>query len=156
MREPWLTQVGAAAKVTDAGAVLMVVVATGEPDRAALAAQLAASEARATDLVNRARTEASLPPLRVDPTLVAAAKTWLAQTVQRGCFADPSNPTCPGAGPTRTATWTGYRSPWVDGDAAFTWDLRPAEVGDDRLKRFGAAATLAPDGTVWSLLVMDT
>lgn len=32
--------------------------------------------------------------------------------------------------------------------------VAPAEPGDDRLKRFGAAATLAADGTVWHVLVL--
>lgn len=154
LREPWLGRLGVAVDITAAGAVTFIVLATGDADRAALRAQIAGAEPKAAELVNRARAEAALPPVRLDAALVTAARQLLAESVRRGCFVRVSDPTCPGGTTPRAASWYSRQSTWVDGEAAYGWDVAPAGPGDDRLTRFGAAATLGPDGTVWSTLVL--
>ncbi len=155
LHERWLDRVGSAARVTERGAVLVVVLATGEADRAALEAELAAAEPKATELVNQARAEAHLPPVSLDPRLVDAARRWLAEVHQRGCLVGSGGVRgCPGPEPAGADWWWGSQFTWFGADAGFTWDLRPAAPGDERLRRFGAAAALAADGTVWAALLL--
>lgn len=152
---PWLATVGIASKITESGTVLFVILATGEADRPALTAELAAAEPRATELVNQARAEAALPAVRLDGALVDAARQWLVEASRRGCYVGfESDPGCPGPDPKGADWWTARQSTWSGGERAFTWYLAPAQFGDDTYTRFGAAATLAPNGTVWSMLVL--
>lgn len=155
LREPWLSRVGVAAKISDAGTVMFVVLATGEADRSALAAELTAGEAKATELVNRARAEAGLPEVRLDPALVEAAKRWVADAARYGCYVGhDGNRGCPGAEPTAGNRWWFGQRTWASGEDAFVWNLAPADRGDEKFSRFGAAATLGPDGAVWAILVL--
>ncbi len=52
--------------------------------------------------------------------------------------------------------WYAARSTWRGAEDAFTFYLAPAGLGDDQLKRFGAAAVIAPDGIVWATVVFAT
>lgn len=74
IRETWLKRVGVAVAITAGGRTTFMVLATGAKDRASLAAELAAVEPRAAELVNRSRAEAALPPVRLDAALIDAAK----------------------------------------------------------------------------------
>ena len=152
LQEPWLDRIATAVAVTDRGNVQYVVVATGEPDRRSLAAQLQAAEVQAPALVNEARATARLPAVRLDPALAVAAKRALAEAIRLGCVEGPG---CAAADPPDVDTWYVDRRVWHSGEDAFTWDLRPADDQDSALKRFGAAAALAPDGLVWTLLLLD-
>jgi len=153
LREPWLDRLGVAVDITERGAVLFLVLASGETDRAALDAQIAAAEPKATELIGQTRREASLGPVRLDPALVTSAKQLALESARRGCFVAMDDPACPGGGRPGADKWYSRRSTWVDGEAAYTWNLSPAQPGDDRFTRFAAAATLGPDGTVWSTVV---
>ena len=154
LHEPWLDRVGVAGTVTDAGTVLTVILATGETDHAVLDAQIAAAEPKAAELVNRARAEAALPPVRPDPALVATARKMVAESIQRACFVGFDRPGCGGHHPNGADEWFSHQTTWVSGENAFSWYLAPAQPGEDKLTRFGAAAALGPDGTVWAVLLM--
>lgn len=45
------------------------------------------------------------------------------------------------------------RYTWVSAEDAFTWNLDQADKAET-YRRFGAAAALGPDGTVWSVLLL--
>jgi len=156
LRDPWLDRVGVAATVTGSGTVVVLVLATGDTDRAALAAQVAEAEPKATELVNRARQTAGVPPVRLDPSLVASAKLLAEESARRGCLVAMDDPGCPGPGPPGADEWYSRQYTWVSGEAAYAWDLSPTRAGDERLTHFGAAAVLGPDGTVWSTLVFSS
>jgi uncharacterized protein YkwD len=154
LNEPWLNRAGVAVTITEAGRVVYVVLAAGEPDRAALSAELEAMQARAADLVNRARAEAALPSVAADPALTAAARGWAAEMSARGCYVGLSGSgACPGLYRPDVDQVLVDRSLWRGAESAFTFYLAPAEAGDEKLKRFGIAAVLGTDGTVWSVLV---
>lgn len=156
LREAWLTRVGVAVNIGGDGTVTYLVLATGETDRGPLNAQLDAAAAQATAAVNRSRAEAALPPVRLDPALMAAAKEWTVEASDRRCFvAYASSPrSCPGADPRGADVYWANQQTWWDADEPFDWYLAPAELGHDRLRWFGTAATIGPDGTVWSVLLM--
>jgi len=151
LHEPWLSRFGAAAKITDTGTVVYVVLAAGEADRPALVRQIAEAEPRAAELVNRERTKLSLPEVRLDARLVTAAREVLLEAVKRKCFSADDH--C--AAPFPDAAESSYqrRSTWFSPEEAFTWDLGRDE-GDDTYRRFGVAATIGPDGMVWSVLLL--
>jgi hypothetical protein len=154
LREAWLTSVGVAAKVTEAGKVLFIVVATGEVDHAVLAAEIAATESKAPDLVNKARAEAALPPVSWDPALAVLARQWVAEASRRGCYVGfDDQPDCPGTLPQAAESVYASRRIWSRTEGAFTWYLAPAQHGDDQMKRFGAAAAIAADGVLWCVIM---
>jgi len=156
LRDPWLDRVGVAATVTESGTVQLVVLATGDTDREALAAQLAAAEPKAADLVNRARQEAAVPPVRLDPSLAASARLLAEESARRGCPVAIDDPGCPGPGPPGADLWYDRQYTWVSGEGAYSWDLSPPQAGDERFTHFGAAAVLGPNGTVWSTLIFSS
>lgn len=83
------------------------------------------------------------------------ARQWVTESSRLGCLLGyDGSLTCSEPLP-RAPHWYGSRSTWVTAEDAFTWDLAPAEPGDERLTRFGSAAILGPDGMVWSALVLD-
>lgn len=154
LSDAWLDRAGTGTKVSDSGTVIFVVLASGEADRAALATQLVVAEARAPELVNRSRAEAALPPVQPDAALMDAARQWVAEASRRGCYVSHDVELgCPGPEPRRADRWHVRQHTWYTADHAFVWYLAPAAEGDHELKRFGAAAALAADGTVWSILV---
>jgi hypothetical protein len=153
LNEPWLDRAGVAVTITDTGRVVYVVLATGETDRAALSAELDTMQARAVELVNRARAEVALPPVTANPALTAAARGWATEMSERGCYVGlGGSGGCPGLYRPDVDQVYVDRSPWSGPEDAYTFSLAPAQAGDELLKRFGAAAVLGPDGTVWSVL----
>ena len=153
--ERWLTRAGVASRMSDDGTVRSMVVATGEADRAALDAQLDAAAATAPDLVNRSRAEALLPPVVMDPLLVRVAEGWVAESSRRGCYIGlrPEDRGCPGIDLPGIDWFLVDQATWYSPAAPFRWDLSPAQPGDERLKAFGAAAAVGPDGMVWTILL---
>ncbi len=157
LRETWLETVGVAVTVTDTGTMSFVVLSSGKADRSALDAELAAAETRATDLVNRSRAEAALPPVTLDPVLAVAARRWATDAGRRGCYPGFGGlRSCSGDPPPVGDYFYFDQSTWSGGESPFTWDLTERTPGDEQLRRFGAAAVLAPDGTVWSMLALAT
>ena len=152
LREPWLNRFGVAARVADDGTMLFVVLATGEPDLAGLNAQLRAVEPQATELINGARAEAGLPPVRLDPVLVEAARIWVAESTSRGCEVG-YDAGCPWNVAPPADWWLGGRTTWWSPEEAFDFYLAPARPGEERLTRCGAAASVGSDGMVWSALL---
>lgn len=151
LHEPWLRWVGAAATVTETGVVTYVVLATGEAERPRLVGELDAAAPQAADLVNRHRTELGLPKLRLDPVLAGAARKALADATDRQCFAIDDN--CPAQFPKAADYFYGEKHLWYSPEAPFTWRLERQE-GDEQYRRFGAAATIGPDGLVWTVLLL--
>ncbi len=152
LQEPRLDRVGIAAKVTDRGNVLYVVLATGEADRSALEAELRAAEPKAQKLMDDARSSKGLPPLRLDPALSQAARQSLGQAIRLGCF--PLDPGCPAAEPRRADQWYDRQLTWFSAEDAFTWNLSSEDDPAGELKRFGVAAAAGPHGGVWSMLLL--
>lgn len=150
--EPWLAKVGVSADIAEGGAVLILLLATGEADRGALAAQLVAAEPKATELVNRSRAEAGLPAVQPDPRLVEAARQWVAEAARQGCYVAYDIPGCAGTAPKGADLFYGRHGSWRGADDAFTWNLTGPEPDERTFTRFGAAATLAPDGTIWAMV----
>lgn len=152
LHEAWLRRFGVAALVTDQGDVLSVVVATGEANRAEVADSIMAAEPKMAELMAEVRTTDGLPGLRLDPRLAGSARRALAEAIGLGCFA--GDPGCPAPDPGDADLWYSRERAWYSPEDAFTWRLDPFAGDDLRLKRFGAAAAIGPDGAVWSLLLL--